>query len=186
MVKVYRASVEEITNEQFETEISKQSAQRLKSISGKGKFEEKRILTAFLLIRQAVHDFCGIDDYTLRYRNYKPVLPVCNLSVSRYGKYVTLAISDNRIGIDMEKINAVKKRSRYFMFSDKENYYVNKMSGGISERYWEVYSKKYAYAKMKGYPEGEIANVDVTEISDAEFKTEKFGSYLITYCEKIK
>ena len=185
MVGVYKASMDEITQEQYEAEIKKQTLYRLKDISKKNDFEQKRIIAGYILLRQAVKEFCGVDDYNIKYRNHKPILPFCNISLSRSGKLVALAISDNKVGIDVERAEGIKKRSHYFMFSDKENYYVNKSPNGLIDRYWEIYSKKYAYVKMMGYDEGKIAEVDVTEVSNVVFKTEKYKNHIITYCEKI-
>ena len=185
MASIYKAFVNDISEEQYEAEIKKQTTYRLKSISQKNKFEQKGIITGYILLRRAVNEIYNTDEYTLKYVKHKPVLPFCNISLSRSGKLVVLAISDRSIGVDSEAITGIKKRNRYFMFTDKESYYVNRLSHGVEERYWEIYSKKYAYVKMMGYNEGKIAEIDVTDISGVEFKTEKFKNHIITYCEKI-
>ncbi len=132
------------------------------------------------LIRLAAKELCGVSEpQVLLSDTGKPYfkdLPI-KFSASHSGKAVILAVSDREVGADIQQIkpDAVRIAPRFFTASECE--YV----GDDVMRFFEIWTKKEAYAKWCGEGLVSSRHVDVTNL---EFYTEVYGEYVIAVYEK--
>ncbi len=161
----------------------KNSEAKIRSIIGE-------LLLSELLKKRNI-DYNDID---YSYNEYgKPYLSDSKIffNISHSYDYVITVISDNEIGIDIEKIRNVPKNIVNQIATEKERKYVL----AKEERLFRIYTLKEAYFKLLGNNLNNILNVEFTikdnkvTCSD-ESVTSKFindiDGYVIAYCEKKK
>ena len=97
-------------------------------------------------------------------------------SISHSENVVAVAISEREVGVDVEKLRNVRKgvANRFFTGSEAE------YAGSDAERFFEIWTKKEAYAKAKG---GMIYAIDCNML-EKEFYTEDFDGYKIAVYEE--
>lgn len=121
----------------------------------------------------------------LRYKENKPFADNCFVSISHSGDMVAICKSDNPVGIDIEFIDRerdYKKIAKRF-YQGKELDYVGDFS---LERFYEIWTKKEAYAKIDGNGIIEIhKGFDVLSVDGYTFETEILGDYALSICEKV-
>ncbi|MBQ6893177.1 MAG: 4'-phosphopantetheinyl transferase superfamily protein [Oscillospiraceae bacterium] len=132
------------------------------------------------LIKQAAAELCGVKEpVILRTEAGKPYFKDIPLkfSVSHSGRCVILAVSDREIGADVQYMaeRSLDIAKRYF--TDKEREYV----GGDIIRFYEIWTKKEAYAKWDGRGFALARSIDVTNLV---FYTENDGQYALAVYEK--
>ncbi len=124
----------------------------------------------------------------LRYEeNGKPLADNCYVSISHSGNMVAVCISENPVGIDIEKIddkrNFIKLSKRIFRGKELEAFNNNP----TAELFYEIWTQKEAYSKIDGQGVNEImSGFDVYELQNYEFQTEIINDYVLSVCEKIK
>ncbi len=132
------------------------------------------------MIKLCASDLCGAEDPVILKNEYgKPYFRdlAVKFSVSHSGDRIILAASDKEIGADIQKKNAHSVRIAKRFFTEKECEYV----GEDSDRFFEIWTKKEAYAKWHGA--GLEATRD-TDVTDLDFYTETDGGYVIAIYEK--
>jgi len=158
---------------------------KIKSIIGE-------ILLCELLTKNNIY-YNNIEYYINDYG--KPYLKNINLffNISHSFDYVISIISNNEIGIDIEKIRKTPLNIINQFATEKEKEYILSTSTNIEERIFKIYTLKEAYFKMLG--------ANLNHILEVEFKIEnnkvwcsdkdvKVGfikdikGYIIAYCEK--
>ena len=134
------------------------------------------------MIKHCASELCGVDNPAiLKTEHGKPYfrdLPI-KFSVSHSGGMVILAASDKEIGADVQRVNPRSVRVAERFFTEKENAYVS----GDSARFFEIWTKKEAYAKWHGEGLAATSDVDVTAL---DFYTEVDGNYVISVYEAEK
>ena len=132
------------------------------------------------MIELCANDLCGVmDPVILKSEFGKPYfrdLPI-KFSVSHSGDQVILAASDKEIGADIQYVNPRAVRVAERFFTESECAYV----GGDCARFFEIWTKKEAYAKWQGEGLAAARDVDVTAL---DFYTETDGGYVIAVYEK--
>lgn len=168
----------------------REAAALLPNIKNRQEDDIKRTLAGRILLKKTVNRLYGKEDFKLYYNeNGKPFCDFCYFNISHSGDYAVCAVSEKRIGADIEKIRELKKRDRYMLFSPEESQYVN---GCDSEnRFFTLWTMKEAYIKALG---GKLKNAAAAELVNGGrlkkeyggfvFKTEYFNGYVITVCEK--
>lgn len=132
------------------------------------------------MIKLCANELCGVNDpVILKSGVGKPYfrdLPI-KFSVSHSGDRIVLAVSDKEIGADIQRVNPRAVRVAERFFTESENAYV----GGDTQRFFEIWTKKEAYAKWHGEGLAATRDVDVTAL---DFYTEVDGDYVIAVYEK--
>ncbi len=132
------------------------------------------------MIKLCANELCEVNDPVILKSEYgKPYfrdLPI-KFSVSHSGDRVILAASDKEIGADIQKVNSRAVRVAERFFTEGECAYV----GGDCARFFEIWTKKEAYAKWHGGGLAATKDVDVTAL---DFYTETDGEYVIAVYEK--
>ncbi len=143
------------------------------------------------LLSEMIRNRYGCEEYRLTYNeNGKPLTDICFFNISHAGDMVVCALSDRPVGVDTEKIDLVKKRERYLLFSDRETRYVN-AGENYEERFYLLWTRKEAYVKARG---GKLTDASVELVGEDGkplarkngfvFRTHRVQGYLISICEK--
>ena len=108
---------------------------------------------------------------------YVKGLPVC-FSISHSGDYAVCVVSDEEIGIDIEKIRPINKRVADKFATEKEKEYILSSSNG----FFEIWTLKEAYFKCIGTGLGKDIKEVSFDISDNNIAFSKSG-YEFTFCD---
>lgn len=123
----------------------------------------------------------------LRNRYGKPYIkefPKYHFNISHTSNIIVIVISNNEIGVDIEKIKNADLRIAKRFFAKDEQEYILENSLVQNNRFYEVWTKKEAYMKYVGkglYMPLNSFNVFDRNISE-KLKTFKREDYLITIC----
>lgn len=151
-MKLYQINICDIDSAQFNVWFNQMDNER-KNIILQTKTEHKRNLriAADALCRKAISDFCGISPaeivfkYTQTGKPYIKGLPV-HFSISHSGDMAVCVVSDNEIGIDIEKIRDINPRICERFATKEETEYIRNFKNGL----FEIWTLKEAYFKCIG------------------------------------
>lgn len=107
-------------------------------------------------IRKVLGEYLSIHgDNLVIYRNQygKPYLkdyPNIHYNLSHTNGVIVCAVSDQFIGIDIERIRKIKKRIVKRYFTIEEQNYIFATDKGIDERFTKIWTMKEAYVKREG------------------------------------
>lgn len=185
MLKIYSIKIQELTRAEYIKEYTLLSYTQRKTIAIKSYADKCRSLAALILLRTAIKENFQIENYEITYNeNGKPLLPFCHFCIAHSDDLVIVAISDNPVGVDVERIREIKKRNDYKLFSFNEVKYVNSSPVGIALRFFEIWTKKEAYIKLNGLKLSDAAKFDIFKLSEVIFKSEISEDYYTTICIK--
>ena len=113
--------------------------------------KQKSKIVADRICRDAVSEFCGIspEDITFSANEYGKPYAVgidVNFSISHSGDYVICAVSENKIGADIEKIREINPEVSKRFASESEMKYISSAPNGL----FEIWTLKEAYFKCIG------------------------------------
>lgn len=125
----------------------------------------------------------------------KPYFKKSNLffNISHSFDYVITTISDNEIGIDIEKIRNTPVKIINQFATEKEKQYILSSRNDIEKRIFEIYTLKEAYFKMLGTNLNHIFEVEFIINNNKVYCNDKsvrvgfindIKGYIIAYCEK--
>ena len=195
-MKLYKIRISEIEKTSFEKWFSEMTEERKAEVLRlKAAEKQAQKIAAHHLCRSSISEFCGIPetDIILARTEYgKPYaegLPV-HFSVSHSGDYAVCAVSENEIGIDIEKIRKINPNLSTRFASENETEYISSHENGL----FEIWTLKEAYFKCIGtglgpdiksvsfsiQPSGIICSESGFECSFAEIGQE----YICSVCEK--
>ena len=97
-------------------------------------------------------------------------------SISHSENTLAVAISEREVGVDVEMIRVEPHGVARRFFTDSEIGY----AGGDETRFFEIWTKKEAYAKVKG----ELASVFSENMLEKEFYTENDGDFIVAVYEE--
>lgn len=143
MLKLYYCDVSKMTDEEFArlcTDTNKSPNQKLSLAGG-------------ALIKNAIAQEFDIDKENVTFKRTQKGKPYTEsvdveFSISHSGDIVVCAVSDNPVGIDIEKIREVNLNVAKRLFTPDEQEYIFEKNS--KQRFFEVWTKKEAYVKLLG------------------------------------
>ena len=186
MISVYKININDIPPCDFRAEYQLLSqTEKDRVLAYKKPIDQKRSVATKILVRKAVKENFGIEDYVLkRNETQKPVLDFCYLSFSHSDNMAFCALSDKPVGIDAEKIRSLKKSEKYHFFTNEENIYVNS-SSNTELSFLEIWTRKEALFKCSDISVSKLSSFSViTDFDEYSFKTEVLDDYIISICLK--
>ncbi len=130
----------------------------------------------YSLLKNILNKEYNIDSYTIVYnKNGKPYLNnIYNIyfSISHSDKYLVIAISNKKIGVDIEKIKKYNTKINDFLNIVPKN----------EEEFFEYWTKKEALIKLKGLS---LKNINDIDESNVKFYIKKYKNHIITVAEEI-
>ncbi len=195
-MKIYHLNINSVTDSQIQLWFEQMSSERKEAVSSiKISRKRKSKIIADALCRKAINEYCGVnpEDIVFKYNRYgKPYvknIPV-HFSISHSGNYVVCAVSENEIGIDIEKIRDIDSRICKRFATEAEADYIS----SNQNRIFEIWTLKEAYFKCIGTGlTSDIKNIsfDISgeniNCSENGFKlsfTDIDKNYICSVCEK--
>lgn len=183
MIKLYTADIREIKKADYIAEYNLLcSFQKQKTDAFLKDDDKKRSLAGLVLLRRGIYELFGKESYNISYNpNGKPLLDFCRFSIAHSGNMAVCAFSDTDIGADIEMLTEKRLSRPFRFFTENENRYVFSSQDQASA-FFEVWTKKESYVKMKGLALSQNAGTDILNITDARFETTVQNGYMITVC----
>ncbi len=96
-----------------------------------------------------------------------------HFSISHTRNAIVVAISDNPIGVDIERIKEIKIGIVKRFFTECERAYINEDKLGSNKRFYEIWTKKEAYVKYLGL--GLSVPLNSFDVLDSKFSDRLFN-----------
>lgn len=193
-MKIYKFNIHDLTDEDFYLYKSRMSEEkRLRLDKLKFADDKKRSVCGFMLAVKALSEMSNVpeSDIVISYdKNSKPYSESVPLffSIAHSGDFAVCAVSEESIGVDIEKIRPLNMQSARRFANEEELQYIfgciptksdyESADRGTLERFFEVWTKKEAYGKMLGVGMGyDMRN---TKIENAVTTVE--DGYALTVC----
>ena len=169
MLKLYCFDISVMSDEEFLRMYQSLDKARKQKIDRLKQEPDRRLSAAAgMLARRAISHHFGIDPKEISFRLGKNKQPYADgldihFSLSHSGELAVCAISDKPVGIDVEKIRDVNFGVAKKCFTKKEKDYVFSDKRKRQRRFFEVWTKKEAYAKRRGMGVAQFLSFDVTD-----------------------
>ena len=148
-IQLYFVNTNTIMEEEYKRLYHIISEDRKKKIQKYVKIEDKKsALISEVLLRYILKE--NNLEYQVRYNEYgKPLVKGINFNISHSGEWVVIAVSNKKVGIDIEK--NIDDLVGMEIFSSNEKEYINRgKADGYLERTTEIWTKKESYLKYLG------------------------------------
>lgn len=153
----------------------------------KSDMDKKLGLYADLLMRVTINQDLNIENANIVFgeNNCSKPLLINNqdyhFNISHTHNMIAVAISNNPVGVDVERIREIDTGIAKRFFTKREQNYIEKSQDDLYERFFEIWTKKEAYIKYIGKGLSVPLNsFDVTGKSLSEhFYTVGYGKYII-------
>lgn len=151
--------------------------------------DKKLSLYSEIIVRTAICEMLYINNYEIVFeknRYGKPFLKnkqdyYFNLSHTRNA--IVVAISENSIGVDIEKIRKINPKIIKRSFTKSEIAYIMKSEIDIDKRFYEIWTKKEAYIKYIGKGLSMSLNtINVLDDISQQMQTFEKDGYIISVC----
>ena len=173
--------------------LKKDKINKLKNYDSKIRSIIGEMLLKELLVKNNV-SYNSLDYYINEYG--KPYLKDNNIffNISHSFDYVITAISNNEIGIDIEKVRETPLKTINQFATEKEKEYILSSKKNIEERIFKIFTLKEAYFKRLGTNLNNILEVEFIIKNDKIYCNDKkvkvgfindIKGYIIAYCEKL-
>ena len=173
--------------------LKKDKINKLKNYNSKIRSIIGEMLLKELLVKNNV-SYNSLDYYINEYG--KPYLKDYNIffNISHSFDYVITAISNNEIGIDIEKVRQTPIKTINQFATEKEKEYILSSKNNIEERIFKIFTLKEAYFKRLGTNLNNILEVEFIIKNDKIYCNDKkvkvgfindIKGYIIAYCEKL-
>ena len=188
MTRVFAAGIPEMSKDTFERLLKRVSVERREKIS-KLKIHSKKCqsLTAELLLRAVLvtqYVMCEEDIVIEKTPEGKPYLKGdsgFHISLSHCEGCVAVSVSDNGVGVDIERIRDIDLKIAKRFFTAREQEYVFATTDGQTERFFEVWTRKEALVKFMG--NGLSVGMHACTVENHEkFKSFVFDGYTLSVC----
>lgn len=155
--------------------------------------DKKRSLLAHILLKKLMKDEFSDQCELLYKENGCPYFKDQKLyvSLSHSGDVAFCAVSENPVGVDVEKIRSISDSLIKRVCVDEEKAYVladfepddvkNISDEVVKKRFFEIWTAKEAYFKMKGSGITDLKSVNTLEIKKESFAMD---SYVFTITEE--
>ena len=112
---------------------------------------------------------------------YFKAFPDFHFNISHSGELMAIAVSDSKVGVDIEKLREPDLRVAKRFCKDEFAYITETDS---TNRFFEVWTRKEAYLKYKGT--GLSGGLDLFSVFDTEipFKTYIIDDYILSVCSQ--
>lgn len=183
MIKVYFAKITQYSQADYAEMYSLlECAIRQKIDAKKQNLNKQQSIVGYSLLYRGFEELYQKTNVKIEFNQYgKPNCDFCFFSISHSKEYVVCALSDQPIGIDIQKNTHIEYRDRYKFFTDKESCYVNQNIDFLSQKYLEIFTKKEAAIKMLGLSLSRCSQID-TFLDLYNFKTDIYDDFVITIC----
>lgn len=142
------------------------------------------------MVRAVAGKTLGADPDTLvigRADNGKPYLPGYtdfHFNLSHTVGAVTLAVSDNPVGVDMERIRPINRRLAERFFTEHEQRYILSAEQTADRLFFEVWTRKEAFLKRSG--RGIRVALNSFDVLDGglagEIHTREYRGFILSCC----
>lgn len=163
----------EINEEEFKCIFSKLSeTDKIKVL------KDKRKITSYYLLDKYLEKFSSKTLKDIYYsKNGKPLIDGVYFSVANKDDITVLAVSNYRIGVDIEKIKEYDKTVLKYFFKDEEIKKIN-----TNEEFFKYYTLKEAYVKMM---DDRLIKIHDANYLDYNYGTIVKGEYVISFVEDV-
>lgn len=147
--------------------------------------DKKLSILSKYLLKSILSQNYHLDYNNIYYNeNGKPLIKGIYFNISHSNEYVVIVLSNNKIGIDIEKIREVDLNIINYFCTDKEKDYILK-SNNKYKSLFEIYTLKEAYFKMIGTNLFNIKSIDSFNIDNLNInRIYDIPEYIITIIEK--
>lgn len=185
MIKIYSAKISDFTQADYTDVYSLLDCALKKKVDTKKQNQDKMCsLCGYILFYRGARELYGKTSPKVSFnKNGKPLCDFCHFSISHSEDRVVCALSDETVGVDMQKIKEIKPRKAYLLFNDAENDYVNSDRNLVSQRYTEIFTKKESAIKMLGLTLSAGGTID-TFSNNFKFQTQINDGFVTTLCRK--
>ena len=185
MIKTYSAKISDFTQADYTHQYSLLDCALKQKIDTKKQPHNKMCsLCGYMLFYRGARELYGKLSPTISFNeNGKPLCDFCHFSISHSEDRVVCVLSDEAVGIDIQKIKKIKTRKAYLLFNDAENGYVNSGGKASEQRYTEIFTKKESAIKMLGLTLASGATID-TFSNNFKFQTQISDGFITTLCRK--
>ena len=153
--------------------------------------DKKQSLYAALLLRIALCKALSLPNSALSFEtdtNGKPYMsgqPSLPFSLSHTDKAVAVALSDEAVGVDIEKLRQANGQIARRFFTAREAAYV--LSKDSDRRFFEIWTKKEAYIKRSGAGLScPLRSFDVLKDNAEEIHTWERNGYMLSVCTAVR
>lgn len=113
--------------------------------------------------------------------NGKPTAEGICFNLAHSGQYVICAVSNRKVGCDIEQLRDAPVLVAERSFSEKEKAYLMQFSGDVYNReFFRIWTKKESYLKMIGT--GLRASLNTLEVKDCHINEYDIPGYQVTVC----
>ncbi len=182
MYKLYFYNIKNLTDNQYSEwydqmdKTKKRRVDRLKLSDSK-----KRTVVGDALARRAIYESCGIDKSKIKFyysEKGKPFVRDVDLffNISHSYDIVICGISDENIGVDIEKIRPITRKLAEKVCKDDELYGIMDSNGQINcDEFFKVWTGKEAYFKFKGTGITDFKSIGVSQIKNIFYDNIEYG-----------
>lgn len=154
-MKWYKCSLCEVNESEYEKYFSMMSPAKKARIDRCRLDDKKRSIAGEMLARRAISECCDIEEEQIAFKeaeNGKPYAENLNIhfNISHSDDVVICAVSDEPVGVDIEKIREIDLKVAHRVFNSKECDYVFEDKDKTYERFFEIWTRREAYAKLSG------------------------------------
>lgn len=152
--------------------------------------DKKLSLISDLFVQYIMCKILGLNIVDLFFKKNvygKPYLvgfPYANYNISHTRNAIVIGLSENPIGVDIEKIKTIDLKIAEKFFNKNELNYIFSNNKEQDKLFYEIWTKKEAYIKWIG--KGFSIPLDAFDITDIEIKnklsTTKINDYIISVC----
>ena len=197
-MKWYKYDIHDLTDEEYNKYFSLMSPEKQQRVN-KFRFadDKKRTVAGEMLARKTIAEWCSVDETDIVfYKNehgkpYLKDLP-CYFNISHSGDFVVCAVSENEIGIDIEKIRPIDLKiakkictetELKYLFNGipNENDFNLATDDELLSRFFKLWTKKEAILKCIGT--GFQGNRKYNK-TDFEIQKIQFSNYFLTIAFK--
>lgn len=184
MIEFYHCDISKMSDEEFlKMYMGSDETRQKKADKLKKKPDKKLSVVAGELVRNAVSNKFNIAPQDIRFRvgkNGKPYIENVDIefSISHSGDIALCAISDKPVGIDIEQIRNVDINMVKRVFTSDEQQYVLEKWSLSKQRFFEIWTRKEAYAKLNG--KGVSSFADFSVMDNPNIKTHIRSKYIVS------
>ncbi len=195
-MKIYKCNISDVTQSEFDVWFDAMSKERQSEVSRIVNKKQKSLkIASDFLCKKAISEFCGIAPEEIIFSKNKHGKPYADnvnayFSVSHSADMVICCVSDEEIGIDIEKIKPFNPKAAERFATEEELKYIRSEENG----FFEIWTLKEAYFKCIGTGLGsDIKNVSfrITQddiiCSDSRYELFFFSienGYICSVCKK--